>query len=285
MLLHHCRKDCRRPSLSGTTIVVWLSVLLPPSRIAAFSSSSSARQFLVFICSIALLPPSVGRSVTIVFVWSSQILLTHHRLLSCVRRLASVSVTILPPSSQTAQKKNPSPFQFPSFEFREQKLNQEKNLRLRRYLKLQKAILVKATWQCFTQQILMANMLFLRRWMSRISETFIATSSKGMLIPNLYFPSPHLNEIRDKIEEALRLADLSAEKPHFSHCLEWLLFTVFEADISRPNANKNQLSVPKHAKRSLLEKTCDLIRNFSEYLDVVVSVARKTDGCHWTDLL
>ncbi|XP_072065223.1 uncharacterized protein [Arachis hypogaea] len=34
--------------------------------------------------------------------------------------------------SQTAQKKNPSPFQFPSFEFREQKLNQEKNLRLRR---------------------------------------------------------------------------------------------------------------------------------------------------------
>ncbi|KAL4322372.1 hypothetical protein AHAS_Ahas14G0203900 [Arachis hypogaea] len=89
---------------------------------------------------------------------------------------------------------------------------------------------------------------------------------------------------RDKIEEALRLADLSAEKPHFSHCLEWLLFTVFEADISRPNANKNQLSVPKHAKRSLLEKTCDLIRNFPEYLDVVVSVARKTDGRHWADL-
>ncbi|QHO14007.1 F-box/kelch-repeat protein [Arachis hypogaea] len=119
-----------RTSLSGTTIVVWSSVLLPPSRIAASSSSTSARQFLVFICSIALLPPSVGRSVTIVFVWSSQILPTHHCLLSCVRRLASVSVTILPPSSQAAQKKNPSPFQFPSFEFREQKLNQEKNLRL-----------------------------------------------------------------------------------------------------------------------------------------------------------
>ncbi|XLT08423.1 hypothetical protein HN51_054216 [Arachis hypogaea] len=33
---------------------------------------------------------------------------------------------------KTAQKKNPAPFQFPSFEFREQKLNQEKNLRLRR---------------------------------------------------------------------------------------------------------------------------------------------------------
>ncbi|TVU28879.1 hypothetical protein EJB05_20415 [Eragrostis curvula] len=51
---------------------------------------------------------------------------------------------------------------------------------------------------------------------------------------------------RDKNEEALRLANLSAEKPHFSHCLEWLLFTVFDADIS--------------------------------------SVARKTDGRHWADL-
>ncbi|KAJ9171414.1 hypothetical protein P3X46_014788 [Hevea brasiliensis] len=90
---------------------------------------------------------------------------------------------------------------------------------------------------------------------------------------------------RDKIEEALRLAQLSAQKPHFSHCLEWLLFTVFDAEISRQNANKNQKSVPKPTGNfSLLEKTCDLIRNFPEYLDVVVSVARKTDGRHWADL-
>ncbi|KAM5574389.1 guanine nucleotide exchange factor subunit RIC1 [Rosa sericea] len=90
---------------------------------------------------------------------------------------------------------------------------------------------------------------------------------------------------RDKREEALRLAQLSAEKPHFSHCMEWLLFTVFEADISRQGANKNQSSVPKYAKNSsLLEKTCDLLRNFPEYFDVVVSVARKTDGRHWADL-
>ncbi|EEF50564.1 guanine nucleotide exchange factor subunit RIC1 [Ricinus communis] len=90
---------------------------------------------------------------------------------------------------------------------------------------------------------------------------------------------------RDKSEEALRLAQLSAQKPHFSHCLEWLLFTVFDTEISRQSANKNQRSVPKHAGNcSLLEKTCDFIRNFSEYLDVVVSVARKTDGRHWADL-
>lgn len=48
--------------------------------------------------------------------------------------------------------------------------------------------------------------------------------------------------------------------------------------------SRNQISVVKHAKSSLLEKTCDLIRNFPEYLDVVVSVARKTDGRHWADL-
>ncbi|KAD3069112.1 hypothetical protein E3N88_36992 [Mikania micrantha] len=81
---------------------------------------------------------------------------------------------------------------------------------------------------------------------------------------------------RDKSEEALQLARLSEEKPHFSHCLEWLLFTVFETEISRQNVNRDN--------PSLLEKTCDLIKNFSEYFDVVVSVARKTDGRHWSDL-
>ncbi|ONK76132.1 uncharacterized protein A4U43_C03F24280 [Asparagus officinalis] len=90
---------------------------------------------------------------------------------------------------------------------------------------------------------------------------------------------------RDKNEEALRLACLSEEKPHFSHCLEWLLFTVFDAEISRQSANKNQISTStKSSSPSLLEKTCDLIKNFPEYLDVVVSVARKTDGRHWADL-
>lgn len=90
---------------------------------------------------------------------------------------------------------------------------------------------------------------------------------------------------RDKNEEAMRLACLSAEKRHFSHCLEWLLFTVFDAEISRQSANKIQFSAStKSAGCSLLEKTCNLIKKFPEYLDVVVSVARKTDGRHWADL-
>lgn len=45
------------------------------------------------------------------------------------------------------------------------------------------------------------------------------------------------------------------------------------------------MTLPNHATgSSLLEKTCDLIKNFPEYFDVVVSVARKTDGRHWADL-
>ncbi|XP_056160405.1 uncharacterized protein LOC115686994 isoform X2 [Syzygium oleosum] len=90
---------------------------------------------------------------------------------------------------------------------------------------------------------------------------------------------------RNKSQEALRLAELSAEKPHFCHCLEWLLFTVFDAEISRQNINKHRNNGLKSATSfTLLEKTCDLIRNFPEYFDVVVSVARKTDGRHWADL-
>ncbi|XP_058222798.1 uncharacterized protein LOC131332520 isoform X4 [Rhododendron vialii] len=112
---------------------------------------------------------------------------------------------------------------------------------------------------------------------------------RGMQV---WYPSPGVDPFkqedflqRDKSEEALRLAVLSAEKPHFSHCLEWLLFTVFDAEISRQSANKNQISLPmRAAKFSLLEKTCGLIKNFPEYFDVVVSVARKTDGRHWADL-
>lgn len=53
----------------------------------------------------------------------------------------------------------------------------------------------------------------------------------------------------------------------------------------RPNANRKQISGPGHLKKlSLLRKACDLIKNFPEYYDVVVNVARKTDARHWADL-
>lgn len=63
------------------------------------------------------------------------------------------------------------------------------------------------------------------------------------------------------------------------------LFKICDLILYRQNANKNQMSVLRSdTKFSLLERTCDLIKNFPEYLDVVVSVARKTDGRHWADL-
>lgn len=90
---------------------------------------------------------------------------------------------------------------------------------------------------------------------------------------------------RGKMDDALQLARLSAGRPHFSHCLEWLLFTVFDAVVSSQNSGKSDWPSPiKWNPSMLLQQACDLIRNFSEYLDVVVSVARKTDGRHWSDL-
>lgn len=90
---------------------------------------------------------------------------------------------------------------------------------------------------------------------------------------------------RGKMDDALQLARLSAGRPHFSHCLEWLLFTVFDAVVSSQSSGKADWPSPIRWNPSmLLHQACDLIRNFSEYLDVVVSVARKTDGRHWNDL-
>ncbi|KAJ7539613.1 hypothetical protein O6H91_11G101500 [Diphasiastrum complanatum] len=91
---------------------------------------------------------------------------------------------------------------------------------------------------------------------------------------------------RDKMEEAVQLARFSAGSLHFSHSLEWLLFTVFDAAISSQNFSKKRATggVTKKSPTLLLQQVCDLIRQFPEYLDVVVSVARKTDGRHWPEL-
>ncbi|KAI8551329.1 hypothetical protein RHMOL_Rhmol06G0178000 [Rhododendron molle] len=112
------------------------------------------------------------------------------------------------------------------------------------------------------------------------------SEEKTNLIEKVWYPSPGVDPFkqevflqldpelefdceRDKSEEALRSV-LSAKKPHFPHCLEWLLFTVFDAEISKQSANKSQISLPaRAAKFSLLEKTCGLIRRFPEYFDAI----------------
>jgi hypothetical protein len=109
---------------------------------------------------------------------------------------------------------------------------------------------------------------------------------------------------RNALEEAVQLARLSASRPHFSHSLEWLLFTVFDAEMAQASARRKAALRAQQAARpggpktpgkpappeerppgpSLLQRACDLIRHFAEFLDVVVSVARKTDSRHWPEL-
>ncbi|XP_058222797.1 uncharacterized protein LOC131332520 isoform X3 [Rhododendron vialii] len=79
---------------------------------------------------------------------------------------------------------------------------------------------------------------------------------------------------------------LAQSSPVLNHLRRLKLYCIAYSDtFFRQSANKNQISLPmRAAKFSLLEKTCGLIKNFPEYFDVVVSVARKTDGRHWADL-
>ncbi|KAH9536131.1 hypothetical protein CY35_17G090800 [Sphagnum magellanicum] len=91
---------------------------------------------------------------------------------------------------------------------------------------------------------------------------------------------------RNKMEEAVQLARLSEGRSHFSHSLEWLLFTVFDSAMSSQYIHRKRGTgtAVKKTIPLLLQQTCNLIQNFSEYLDVLVSVARKTDSRHWPEL-
>jgi hypothetical protein len=77
--------------------------------------------------------------------------------------------------------------------------------------------------------------------------------------------------LNDRLEEALQLADSYSSGPHFARSMEWLLYTALESnDKARQNAE--------------LTKTAELISNFSEYSQLVVSVARKIDADMWPAL-
>ncbi|XP_058222799.1 uncharacterized protein LOC131332520 isoform X5 [Rhododendron vialii] len=101
-------------------------------------------------------------------------------------------------------------------------------------------------------------------------------------------------ELTDSVELFWVTCGQSEEKTNLIEEVSWLdyghrgmqVLTLSNRKIfCRQSANKNQISLPmRAAKFSLLEKTCGLIKNFPEYFDVVVSVARKTDGRHWADL-
>lgn len=90
----------------------------------------------------------------------------------------------------------------------------------------------------------------------------------------------------ETVPQMIETIHLNFEMRHLSSmCVDFIFSYSNMRYIHRQNANKNQAPDSKQSTRiSLLEKTCELIRNFPEYVDVVVSVARKTDGRHWADL-
>ena len=75
-------------------------------------------------------------------------------------------------------------------------------------------------------------------------------------------------------DTALRYARAArARTPHFTHALEWLLFTSLEASSSRQVDSQD-----------VLKKSIALLSELPNYLDIVVSVARKTDNTRWEAL-
>ena len=74
-------------------------------------------------------------------------------------------------------------------------------------------------------------------------------------------------------DDALRYARAARRQtPHFMHALEWLLFTALE------RSNREITS------QTVLKQSIALLSELPNYLDVIVSVARKTDNTRWESL-
>jgi hypothetical protein len=101
--------------------------------------------------------------------------------------------------------------------------------------------------------------------------------------------------------DAAALASAAEGRPHFTHSLEWLLFSALDAHVSRRGSVSGMPhsvsmaaldasllasapSLPPVAASSVLARAVALIASFPEFPDVVVSVARKTDEKEWRAL-
>ena len=78
---------------------------------------------------------------------------------------------------------------------------------------------------------------------------------------------------------ARRVARVSAHAPGFAHALEWLLFAALDRHAG-PGAPPRGSSARDAAERALAD-ALELVSTFPEHLDVIVSVARKTDSVQW----
>ncbi|KAI8551372.1 hypothetical protein RHMOL_Rhmol06G0180800 [Rhododendron molle] len=97
---------------------------------------------------------------------------------------------------------------------------------------------VELFWVTFGLSEEKTNLIDKVSWFGIHLQVLTLSNRKILADPELEFDLE-----RDNSEEALRSV-LSAKKPHFSHCLEWLLFTVFDAKISRPSQLVEQERFP-----------------------------------------
>eukprot|EP00891_Asterochloris_glomerata_P001441 jgi/Astpho2/1441/e_gw1.00025.4.1_t len=87
---------------------------------------------------------------------------------------------------------------------------------------------------------------------------------------------------------AMSLAARHCEAPHFARSLEWLLFTALEINNDevvpyKPRVHSRSIGMRRPAG-PLLQAAAQLVRQFPQNRDVVVSVARKTDAQMWPAL-
>ena len=89
--------------------------------------------------------------------------------------------------------------------------------------------------------------------------------------------------LNNRLEEALQLADSYSRGPQFARSLEWLLYTALDAAIQGNDVLPRLEDSKNSGKRpvSELSKTIELISNFSQFSQLVVSVARKVDASMW----
>ena len=81
-------------------------------------------------------------------------------------------------------------------------------------------------------------------------------------------------------EEARKLVKRSIGHPHFSHSLEWLVFTVLEKEYSMSDKERS-IRAANTKSFYTLGGVIDLVKDLAIFVDVIVRVARKIDPVHW----
>jgi len=84
----------------------------------------------------------------------------------------------------------------------------------------------------------------------------------------------------EKFQDALHLADLYSLSPHFARSMEWLLFTSLEMNAK----HQEEKGLPLVDAGVELIRTSELISQFPQASELVISVARKMDAEMWPSL-